>query len=275
MFGFSIFKSILGRISSMQLLRLAVIALFLTVAILPIQAQIDKGMILYFDFDKADGKTIPNAAGATHGKMNDKAKLTPKGRYGGGLDSQDKDSIVSVESFPALEKYQDNSYLFWINFTKGTNGAWSQVIAKKAPGSDRSPGIWICPDTLNLHWRFNPGNKGCDRCGPKGENDKFALNKWYHVAGVKKGTDLHYFVDGKEVAKKTGQPGKHAQGKEKLYIGKTGYSSATFLLDELVIYDRAVTAAEINKVKDGQLATAVDPQSKLAAKWGAVKEGSY
>ena len=34
----------------MQLLRLAVIALFLTVAILPIQAQIDKGMILYFDF---------------------------------------------------------------------------------------------------------------------------------------------------------------------------------------------------------------------------------
>ena len=47
------------------------------------------------------------------------------------------------------------------------------------------------------------------------------------------------------------------------------------ILDELAIYDRAVTAAEINKVKDGELATAVDPQSKLAVKWGDVKEGSY
>ena len=259
----------------MRLICLAVIALFLTVAILPIQAQVNKGLIVYFDFNKADGKTIVNGAGATHGTMNDKAKLTAKGKYGGALDSQDKDSLVTVESFPALEAYQDNSYLFWINFTEGTNGAWSQIIAKKAPDSDRSPGIWICPDTLNIHWRFNPGNAGCDRCGPKGENDKFALNQWYHVAGVLKGTDLLYYVDGKEVAKKPGVPAKIAQGKELLYIGKTGYRSATFLLDELAIYDRAVTEAEINKVKDGELATAVDPESKLAAKWGDVKEGSY
>ena len=262
----------------MRLVCLSVIALFLMVSILPIQAQVNKGLIVYFNFDKADGKTIANEAGATPGKMSDKAKLTAKGKYGGALDSQDKDSLVTVDSFPALEKYQDNSYLFWINFTKGTNGAWSQVIAKKAPDSDRSPGIWICPDTLNLHWRFNPGNAGCDRCGPKGEGDQFALNKWYHVAGVVKGTDLFYYVDGKEVAKKTGVPAKIAQGKEKLYIGRSGevnYRAATFLLDELAIYDRAVTAAEINKVKDGELATAVDPQSKLAVKWGDVKEGSY
>ena len=30
----------------------------------------------------------------------------------------------------------------------------------------------------------------------------------------------------------------------------------------------------VNKA-DGELATAVDPQSKLAAKWGYVKKGSY
>ena len=95
----------------MRLICLAVIALFLTVAILPIQAQVNKGLIVYFDFNKADGKTIVNGAGATHGTMNDKAKLTAKGKYGGALDSQDKDSLVTVESFPALEAYQDNSYL--------------------------------------------------------------------------------------------------------------------------------------------------------------------
>ena len=257
----------------MRLICLAVIALFLTVAILPIQAQISKGLIVYFNFDKAAGKTIANEAGATQGKMNDKAKLTAKGKYGGALDSQDKDSIVTVESFPSLEKYQDNSYLFWINFTKGTNGAWSQVIAKKAPDSDRSPGIWICPDTLNLHWRFNAGNKGCDRCGPKGENDKFALNKWYHVAGVLKGTDLFYYVDGKEVAKKTGQPKDHTQGEEKLYIGRSGpvnYRSATFIIDDLYVYNRALKEKEVNGVKEGKL-LAVAPQDKLTALWAHIK----
>ena len=63
----------------MRLVCLAVIALFLTVAILPIQAQVDKGLILYFNFDQADGKTIANEAGATNGKMNDKAKMNGNG----------------------------------------------------------------------------------------------------------------------------------------------------------------------------------------------------
>ena len=258
---------------------LIALSLFLLAIILPSPAQNvkDKGLILYFSFDKKDGNTIKDQTGGGNDGDLEKGKITTKEKvYGkGALEMGDPQSGLTVESFKELEEYQDNSYLFWLYFIEGTNGSWSQIIAKKAPGSDRSPGIWICPDTLNIHWRFNPGNTGCDRCGPDGEGSLFKLKKWYHVAGVKKGSDLFYYVDGKEVAKKPGQPGKHAQGKEKLYIGKTGYRSATFLLDELAIYDRAVTAAEINKVKDGELATAVDPQSKLAVKWGDVKEGSY
>lgn len=200
--------------------------------VIPVQASLDKGLLVYFDFDKANGKTLVNCANKNNGTMNDKVKLTPKGKYKGGLDCNDPDSSVIVESFPELEKYNDNTYMFWINFTKGTNGKWSQIVAKKAPGSDRSPGIWICPNTLNLHWRFNPGNKGTDRCGPTGVGSKFALNKWYRAAGVKRGAELKLYIDSKEVRKATGIPSPHKQGKEKLYIGKTGSRSVTFLLDD-------------------------------------------
>ncbi|HIP09611.1 MAG TPA: LamG domain-containing protein, partial [Rhodospirillales bacterium] len=225
----------------MRLVCLAVIVLFVMVAILPIQAQLlDEGLIVYFDFDQADGKTITNGAGANHGNMNNQVKLAGEGKYGGALDCTDQNSSVTVESFPALEQYQDHSYLFWIKFTAGNNGSWSQIIAKKAPRSDRSPGIWIPPNSLNLHWRFSPRNRGTDRCGPTGENSQFDLNKWYHVAGVKQGTNFFCYVDGQEVAKKTGIPAEITQGREKLYIGKTRYRSATFLVDELAIYDRAV-----------------------------------
>ena len=239
--------------------------------VMPAQSSLDKGLLVYFDFDKSEGKTLKNRANKNDGQMNDKVKLTPKGKYKGGLDCTDPDSSVIVESFPELEKYNDNTYMFWINFTKGTNGKWSQIVAKKAPGSDRSPGIWICPDTLNLHWRFNPDNKGTDRCGPTGEGSKFDLNKWYHTAGVKRGSELKLYIDGKEVTKATGIPSPPKQGEEKLYIGKTGYRSATFLLDDLAVYDRALTEAEVNDAKNGKLSTAVELHGKLAVTWGDIR----
>jgi len=253
---------------------LIVTSLLLLAAVLPSPAQNvkDKGLILYFSFDKKDGNKIKDQTGGRNDGDLEKGRITTKEKvYGkGALEMEDPQSGLTVESFKELEEYQDNSYLFWLYFIEGTNGSWSQIIAKKAPGSDRSPGIWICPDTLNIHWRFNPGNKGCDRCGPDGEGSLFKLKKWYHVAGVKKGSDLFYYVDGKEVAKKAGQPKDHAQGKEKLYIGKTGYRSATFIIDDLYVYDRALKEKEVNRVKEGKL-LAVAPQDKLTAMWAHIK----
>jgi len=253
---------------------LIALSLFLLAIILPSSAQNvkDKGLILYFSFDKENGGKIKDQTdGGNDGDLN-KGKINTKEKvYGkGALEMKDPQSSLEVESFKELEDYQDNSYLFWLYFIEGTNGAWSQIIAKKAPGSDRSPGIWICPDTLNIHWRFNPGNKGCDRCGPDGEGSLFKLKKWYHVAGVKNGTDLIYYVDGEEVAKKTGMPKDHAQGAEKLYIGRTGYRSATFIIDDLYVYDRALKEKEVNGVKEGKL-LAVAPQDKLTALWAHIK----
>ena len=253
---------------------LIVTSLLLLVTVLPSPAQNvkDKGLILYFSFDKKDGNKIKDQTGGGNDGDLEKGRITTKEKvYGkGALEMEDSQSSLTVESFSELEEYQDNSYLFWLYFIEGTNGSWSQIIAKKAPGSDRSPGIWICPDTLNIHWRFNPGNKGCDRCGPDGEGSLFKLKKWYHVAGVKKGSDLFYYVDGKEVAKKAGQPKDHAQGAEKLYIGKTGYRSATFIIDDLYVYDRALKEKEVNGVKEGKL-LAVAPQDKLTAMWAHIK----
>ena len=201
--------------------------------------------------------------------MNDKVKLTAKGKYKGGLDCTDPDSSVTVESFPELEKYSDNTYMFWINFTKGTNSKWSQIVAKKAPGSDRSPGIWICPAALGLHWRFNPGNQGSNCIGPDGEGKAFDLKEWVHVAGVKKKNQLIMYMNGKEKGK-FASPDKHAQGAEKLYIGRTGYRSATFIIDDLYVYDRAVKEAEVKKIMEGKLLP-VDPKQKLTTTWGTLK----
>ena len=85
--------------------------------------------------------------------------------------------------------------------------------------------------------------------------------------------ELKFYVDGKEVGKYN-VPKDHAQGAEKLYIGRTGYRSATFIMDDLYVYNRALEEKEINDVKEGKLLP-VEPQDKLAALWAHIKQEAH
>ncbi len=233
----------------------------------------DDGLILYFSFDEAKGGTlVDETGGGNDGEIVDGAKIVKdEVVYGNGsmLFAKGADS-VTVDSFKELEDYTDNSFLFWLNFTDPNSGGWDQIIAKKAPGSDRSPGIWTCNRVpLHIHYRFNPGNAGSHCVGPDGEGDTFDENKWYHIAGIKEGTDFLFYIDGKVVDEQT-VPKDHAQGAEKLYIGKTNYNAAKFYIDDLYVYDRALDADEVTDVMDGNLLP-VESQDKLSTTWGQLK----
>ncbi len=43
------------------------------------QSSLDKGLLVYFDFEKSEGK-IKKRANKNDGQMSDKVKLTPKGK---------------------------------------------------------------------------------------------------------------------------------------------------------------------------------------------------
>lgn len=233
----------------------------------------DDGLILYFSFDKeSGGKIIDETGGGNDGTIVADAKIvTDDAVHGkGALLCDANSSSVTVDSFKELESYTDNSFLFWLNFTKANSGGWDQIIAKKAPGSDRSPGIWTCNRVpLHIHWRFNPGNQGPTCAGPTGENSVFEIGEWYHIAGSKKGAEISFYVNGKHTQQNT-VPEKHAQGNERLYIGRTGYNSAKFIIDDLYVYDRALDEDEVASVMDGDLLP-VQPQAKLTTTWGQVK----
>lgn len=232
------------------------------------------GLILYFSFDKAIGDQVPDlSAGSHNGVLKGGAKITTTAKYGGGaLEITPQDAAMEVASFKELSEYQDNTYLFWIYFLAGSNGAWSQVIAKlvTSPASDRAPGIWINPDAIGLHYRYNPGNMGFGKIAVGGEGKAFEQKVWYHIAGVKKGAELFFYVNKKEEGK-VAVPAKHDQGAGNLYVGKSpSYRAATFIIDDLAIYNRALTAAEITAASDKGY-TAVEAKGKLSTLWGDIK----
>jgi len=232
----------------------------------------DDGLILYFSFDEAKGGTVEDGTGGGNDGTLEKAKIsTEETVYGkGSLVCEDAQAGMTVDSFKALEEYQDNTYLFWLQFIEKNSGSWNQIIAKKAPGSDRSPGIWTCNRVpLHIHWRFNPGNQGTHCVGPGGEGDEFETGEWYHLAGAKEGSKLKFYLDGEEIEEHT-VPQDHVQGAEKLYIGKTGYGAAVFYIDELYVYDRALSEKEIVNVMEGDLLP-VEPSDKHSVTWGQLK----
>ncbi len=253
---------------------LCIVTLMIVGGQLSSQAAVsDDGLILYFGFDKEDGgKVKDGTGGGNDGTLTAGAAITTQEKvYGNGsLEIEDQNASFQVTAFKELDEYQDNSFLFWAYFIQGSNGAWSQIIAKPAPGQDRSPGIWIRPAELGIHYRYNPGNGGADYVGPSGNNTQFETQKWYHIAGVKEGGQLTFYVDG-AVQGQYNVPATHAQGANTLYVGKSPtYRAATFYLDELYIYDRALNNDDVTEIKDGLLLP-VEPKDKLATTWGKLK----
>ena len=85
------------------------------------------------------------------------------------------------------------------------------------------------------------------------------------------GTTLYFYVDGELAAEYAGIPATIAQGADTLYIGKSPkYRAATFHLDDLYIFNRAISVDEIVGIKDGQLLP-VEPKDKLTTTWGNLK----
>ena len=255
----------------------SIIIVFLGVTVLPTLAVNEKGLILFFDFDHVKGNTVENMTGEKHdGTLKDGAEIvkdtTKEGS--GALQIKGGNAMMEVDTFPELEEYQDNTYLFWIYFTDPATGGWDQIIAKPAPGSDRSPGLWVTPEGLSIHYRYEPGNLGPWGITPTGNQDGnfFKLNKWYHVAGVKDGGQLIGYVDGKETAKEA-VPAEHTQGPYSLFVGNSpayGGPAAKFIIDELVVYTRTLEEDEVGEIMKGALRP-VSPKGKLASTWGDVK----
>ena len=245
------------------------VVVFLLVCVSAGKAIDDKSLILYFPFDGTKGDVVKDQSKfGNNGKIIDGAKLV-KGKFGDGLEIDGAKGSVIVDSSKSLEEYQDHTLEFWFFYNEGSNGSWRQLVAKRAPGTERVPGIWTNPGGTGIHWRIDPGNTGAGRIGPKGEGADFDLKKWYHIAGVKQKDKLRIYIDGQMTAEYN-VPAAHTQGSEKLYIGKTTYGPAGFIIDELAFFSRALAEKEVQAIMKGVLVS-VSPLGNLTTNWGSMK----
>ena len=130
----------------------------------------------------------------------------------------------------------------------------------------------------SLHYRIY--NNGTVRMGFYA-NDLDApaavkADKWAHITFWLdvKGKSRQIYIDGKSVAEDAGKAGIAYLGKAgDTMIGSWGATGQKFngIIDEVAVWDRALSEDDIQRSMEDLTALAVDPADKLATTWASVK----
>jgi len=130
--------------------------------------------------------------------------------------------------------------------SNGYSGSWDKIFSFNAGGSDRSPGIWRWPSERTLHWRYDPGNSGCDfGKSAAGTGDPFNIDTWYYVGVTKNGATATMYVNGNSVGTSTVSSPKTA-GSSSIILFEyfpTGLAS----LGLIKVYNTVLTATQVQQ----------------------------
>jgi hypothetical protein len=100
---------------------------------------------------------------------------------------------------------------------------------------------------------------------------RFAPGEWHYLTGVVDGAQLHLYADG-ALVQSMDFAGPMASDGPETEIGHASDGGFVGLIDEVTIYNRALSADEVTQNFEATTSpTAVDAKAKLATLWGAIK----
>jgi len=230
-------------------------------------------MALYLPFDEGAGEIAMDASpngndGILHGVG------WTDGKYGSAVEfSGEAETWVEVPDSPSLDITDGISILCWLYPTQFTD-EWFRIIVK-TDANDEAPwmvyGIYE-EGATDGKTGFIFATSGGVQNGASA--DPIPLNEWTHIAATYDGSMARMYYNGNVVAEAAAEAsgpmdtndvpisiGRNNIGMREHYIG---------LMDEIAIFSRALSQAEIQGAMDQVLAT-VEPSEKLPMTWGFVK----
>ena len=228
-------------------------------------------ILVYYSFDKLNGQTFKDDSG----NGND-AELSGNGKL---VDGQFGKAIHLTGGVVKLSPA--NEFIVPI----GENGevtieAWFHL--KKHAGWDGIVSIetidaGCCVFRLMVHPDFKPFWDAGHHQDKSLDNFTFELNKWYHYVLVANGKDGKIYIDGKFIGSKDENIVFPKWTKAEIFVGAgegpTTHPAEDAIIDEVVIYSKALTAEEVKTSMEIGVAgaLAVEAKNKLAITWGQLK----
>lgn len=236
-------------------------------------AAIEEGMVIYFSFDKIEGKQVINEANQNiNGTLEGEAEQAAGYLNMGVALNPDADEgtpgsdFVRVPNNPEVNVGEQFTIAVW---AKGTNFAAYRTLMSNTDNSgyaltveNGKPASWVHVAGAYLQAAGNTDLKA---------------DTWYHLALTFDGKDAIVYLDGKEEANGS-QAGAVTVSTSDFFIGAepsgqaldTSWPAWHGVLDEFYFFNRALTEAEIGLLMERGVA--VEPLGKLATTWGRVRD---
>ena len=226
------------------------------------------GLVGAWLFDDGTGNAIADSSGNDlDGELVRGEPKWGEGKFGGAMEFGGAD-MVTVSDNDALD-LTSFTIAAWINSPE-TSGRWHVIAAKEARNpTGRNYGIFGHVNTGVIHYSFTSG-------GWKSYDAKTNVTDgaWHHVAATYEKPNFKLYVDGQvdaQTAPNT-DPDSHDNF---LFIGgcNIGDYWMTGTIDEVILYGRALSEAEIGELMEKGITDALDvqPGGKLVTTWSQIK----
>jgi chitodextrinase len=221
-----------------------------------VRAQTTTGLVAAYGFDEGTGTAIRDASGQNNNGTSSGTTWTT-GKFGNALVFNGTSAKVTVPNAPSLQLTTGMTLEAWIFPTRAPTG-WRAIVDKNVDG------YYIMASTDNgnrpgVGGTWTDGNKNL--FGPS----VVPVNTWTHLAATFDGSATRLFVNGVQVASQA-QTAPLKTTTATLQIGADSYPSEFFagLIDEVRIYNRALSAAEIQSDMATPVSSVTPPVSDTA-----------
>lgn len=256
-------------------LTLMVFILSLTASLVNAQFPED-GVVAYWSFDEGTivGDTVSDVLGDNDGVLEGNP-ISVDGKVGKALEFNGE-NFVHIEGTDTLD----------------FNGAEAITVAAWINGDSTSPVVGVVAvccgsiiaqrDANGWALRFDGRNSGAElefitQPGWQGDGGfgipVFPEGQWHHIVGIIDGGKKYIYADG-DLAKDVDYNGPMQTSGTEHEIGKAVDGGFVGLIDEVVIYNRALSSDEVLRLYQAEglpSGTPVVPRGKLTTRWAEIK----
>ena len=233
----------------------------------------DKSLVLHLTFDEDKGNNVTDYSGNNN---NGTIKGNPEwveGKYEKALALNGAGDTIEIPHDDSLNMTNAVTMEMWVKLA-ADGGNDSEVGLEK--------GGWEAGE-YGLYAFYVPGNgsavqfkdlpEACADANSGHLGPDLRDDQWNHLAGVWDGKEIFLYVDGELEMSVKCAGGTLGKNKQSIYIGSRT-ASVRFLkgaVDEVRIYNRALSETEVKKDVKTFGPSAVSKASKLAVTWGRMK----
>jgi sialidase-1 len=258
--------------------RIAVGAMFIILSIVlvtQLHATPTQGLVLHLSFDKAtvQGDSITDLSPLENDAIIHGNAELAEGKFGDAMLFDGVDDYVEVPLSDSITFTEGSTFTaqVWVK-TDDSPTQNDGILGNYKQGTDALWMLSVSGDDANLRGKmgFSVRDVGRANSASVRSPDFLNDNEWHHLAGVRDQATkkVRFYVDGTlidEVDDETGD----INSTQSVWIGEHLSRFYKGLIDDVKLWDRALSAADINRSMEG--AAAVDPESKTATLWGSLK----